>query len=376
MKKKITGSLMLLMVLALIIPIGLNAKVVKIGVQAPITGKYANEGQGIDQAVRLIVEQKNAQGGLLGNKIEVISEDDEGTAVKAAFAAKNLINKKVMAVIGSYTSTCAAAPQKMYYKAGVLQTSDGTSDALTKHAYWTFFRNSNPNSAEAIFTANHFINQRHYKKVAILSDYSSFAVGLGDAVKKEIEKLGGDVVYYGKIKAGNQNFTPILTKIKSLHPDVIYFSGYYSDGGLLRSQQVQLDIKADFYGGDANDNVDFVKLAGSAASGSYLINVPTPTLLPYDDAKKFLADYEKKYGMKIPSIWTILNVDGLRAIMYAAEQTNSLDTKVIANFLHNMKKPFPGFTGPLSWDKKGERIGSSYFAYEIQPDNSYKVISK
>ncbi|HCW93332.1 MAG TPA: branched-chain amino acid ABC transporter substrate-binding protein, partial [Flexistipes sinusarabici] len=220
-----------------------------IGVQAPITGSYANEGQGIDKSVRLLVEQKNAEGGLLGKKIEVYTCDDEGTAQAAAICGRELVNKGVIAVIGSYTSTCAQAAQKIYYNAGVLQTSDGTADALTENSYWTFFRNSNPNSAEAVYTADWMVNKKKYDRIAVITDYSTFAQGLGNAVVEETKKLGGNIIYTGKIKANSQNYTPILTKIKSLNPDVIYFSGYYSDGGLLRAQQKQLGINADFIGG-------------------------------------------------------------------------------------------------------------------------------
>lgn len=123
------------------------ADIVKIGVQAPITGKYANEGQSIDNGVKLVVEQVNAKGGLLGKKIEVVTCDDEGTPQKAAICARKLVNEGVMAVIGSYTSGATQAAQVTYFRNGVLQTSDGTSDALTKAKYWTFFRNSFQNSA-------------------------------------------------------------------------------------------------------------------------------------------------------------------------------------------------------------------------------------
>ena len=66
----------------------------------------------------------------MGRQIEVITCDDEGTAMKAAICAKDLVNKGVSMVIGSYTSTCAEAAQATYSRAGVLQTSDGTSDTL------------------------------------------------------------------------------------------------------------------------------------------------------------------------------------------------------------------------------------------------------
>jgi len=349
------------------------ADTLKVGVQAPITGSYANEGQGIENSARLLAEQINAKGGVMGKKIEIIPCDDQGTAMAAAICAKELVNQGVSMVIGSYTSTCAEAAQKTYFNAGVLQTSDGTADSLTEHGYWTFFRNSFPNSAEAEFAADYMINVKKYKRIVVISDFSSYADGLGNAVEAAIKKQGGNVVAREKVKADSQNFTPVLTGIKSKNPDAIFYAGYYTDGGLIRQQQVALGIKADFIGGDANDNPDFVKLAGSAAKGAYIINVPTPEMLPYEVAKNFLADYKAKYGSLPPSIWTIMNADGMRAFIHAMEQNKSFDTKKAADYLMNMKQPIPGITGPLQFAKDGNRIGSSYMTFEIQADGKYKV---
>lgn len=353
----------------------LNASdTIRIGVQAPITGKYANEGQSIDNGVKLIVDQYNAKGGVLGKKIEVVSCDDEGTAQKAAICARKLVNDKVMAVIGSYTSGATEAAQTTYYRSKVLQTSDGTSDSLTKHKYWTFFRNSFQNSAQADYTAAYLVKARQFKRIAVLSDYSSYATGLADAAVSAIKKEGGNIIYQGKIKSGSQNFTAVLTRIKSLNPDIIYFSGYYVDGGLLRAQQVQLGIDAVFVGGDSNDNPDFMKLAGKSAKGTILVNFPTPDFLPYDIAKQFLKDYKEKYKIAPASIWTLMNIDGLRAILYAMEETKSTDTKTISDFLHKLKD-FDGITGPVSFDEIGERVNTKFNVYEVQADNSYKIIN-
>lgn len=351
------------------------AGVIKIGVQAPITGSFANEGQGIDNAVKMLVAQQNAKGGLLGKKLEVVTCDDEGTAVGGAICARKLINAGVIAVIGTYSSTPAESAEPIYARAGVLQTSDATADSLTKHGYWTFFRNSCPNSAEATFTADFLVKDKHFKRIVVLSDYSAYSTNLADATMAALKKIGGNVIYYGKIQAGSQNFTPILTKIKSMNPDVIYFSGYYTDGGLIRAQEVSLGIKAAFVGGDSNDNPEFFKLAGKSSNGVYMINVPRPDILPYPLAKEFLRDYQARYHMMPPSIWTLFNADGLRAIMYAIEKTKTTDTKKLAAFLHNLKD-FPGITGPITFTKDGERAGSRFMAYEIYNNNQYKVVYK
>jgi len=366
---KIAGALALSTMVATTL---VAAETVKIGVQAPITGKYANEGQGIANFVKLIVEEKNKAGGLLGKQIEVVTCDDEAKAQKAAICAKKLVNAGVFAVIGSYTSGATEAAQTTYYRNKVLQTSDGTSDSLIKRKYWTFFRNSFPNSAQGNFTADYFINVKKYKKIVVLSDYSSYSAGLADSTVAAIEKLGSKVTFRGKIKSGTQNFTAILTKIKALKPDVIYFSGYYTDGGLIRVQQKQLAIDADFVGGDSNHNPDFIKLAGKTAAGVDIINVPSPDDLPYDAAKKYLQAYEAKFNKKPPSIWAVVNADGLRVIMHGVEQTKSFDTKKISDYLHGMKD-FPGITGPVNFRADGERIGASLLVYTIQKDGSYKV---
>ncbi|HEX9778359.1 MAG TPA: branched-chain amino acid ABC transporter substrate-binding protein [Geopsychrobacteraceae bacterium] len=371
--QKMYKVMMALVAVCLMVVPAMAADTLKVGVQAPITGSYANEGQGIENGTRLLAEQINARGGVMGKQIEVITCDDQGTAMAAAICAKDLVNKGVSMVIGSYTSTCAEAAQKTYFNAGVLQTSDGTADSLTEHGYWTFLRNSFPNSAEAEFVADYLVNVKKYQRIVVLSDFSTYADGLANATEDAIKKLGGNVVSRDKIKADSQNFTPVLTNIKSKNPDAIFFAGYYSDGGLLRSQQAALGIKADFYGGDANDNPDFVKLAGSAAKGAFIVNVPEPAALPYEIAKSFIADYQKKYGEMPPSIWGLMNIDGMRAIIHAMEQNKSFDTKQAVEYLQNMKEPLEGITGPIAFAKDGNRIGGAYVVKKIEADGAYAI---
>ncbi|HET9146802.1 MAG TPA: branched-chain amino acid ABC transporter substrate-binding protein [Acetobacteraceae bacterium] len=348
-------------------------KPVLIGVQAPITGTYADEGQGIEKAVKLLADQQNAKGGLLGHKIEVKVCDDEGKASQAAICARQLTDAGVIAVIGSYTSGAALAAEPIYARANVIQTSDGTSNKLLARGYKTFFGNAAPNSAEAKFTANYLVNVRHFKRIAVLTDHSSFSTGLADAVVKDVKAAHGDVVTKAYIDAGSQNFTPVLTKIKSLNPDVLYFSGYYSDGGLIRAQMVQLGMNATFVGGDAVQNTAFAKIAGPAAKGSIIINVPAPADLPYPAAKQFVADYRKAYGSAPPSVFTLTNADGMRAVMQAVEATKSLKPAKLENYLHHLKN-FQGLTGTFSWNGKGERLGSPFTAFEVQPNGSYKIV--
>lgn len=373
MSRKLIVSILATLVVALAASSALAADPIVIGVQAPITGQYANEGQGIEKGVKLIAKQINDQGGLLGHTIEVKTCDDAGQASQAAICARQLVNDGVLAVIGTYTSGAALAAEPIYARANVIQTSDGTSDKLTQGGYKTFFRNAPPNSAEAKFTAEYLVKGRKFQRIAVLSDHSSFAKGLSDAVIQAVKDDGGNLVYTGFITAGSQDYTAVLTKIKSVNPDVLYFSGYYPDGGLIRAQMKQLDMGATFVGGDANQNVAFAKIAGNAAQGAIIINVPSPDNLPYPEAKQFLADYKAAYGQEPPSIYTFTNADGFRAVIAAVKATQSTDPAKLIPWLHDLKD-FQGLTGTFSWNANGERIGSPFTAFEIQADGSYKIV--
>ncbi|WP_323017953.1 branched-chain amino acid ABC transporter substrate-binding protein [Castellaniella sp.] len=347
---------------------------IKIGVQAPITGEYAAEGQGIENGVRLIAKQHNEAGGVLGRQIEVVVCDDEGKAAQAAICGRKLVNDGVVAVIGTYTSGAALAAAPIYSAANVIQTSDGTSDELTQKGWKTFFRNAPPNSDEAEFVANYFVKVKQYKRIAVLSDHSSYATGLAKATTDAIKKEGGNIVGEDFINAGTQDYSAVLTKLKAQNPDVLFFSGYYTDGGLIRAQMKQLGMEAVFVGGDANQNENFAKIAGDAAAGAVIVNVPAPENLPYPEAKQFLADYIKAFGAPPPSIYTFTNADGFRAVLAAIVDTKSTDTAKLIPWLHNMKQPFAGLTGPFTWDDKGERIGSPMSAFEVLATGGYKTI--
>jgi branched-chain amino acid transport system substrate-binding protein len=347
-----------------------------VGVQAPITGSMASEGQGMQKAVELLAEQANAAGGINGDTIKVIACDDEGTTSKAAICAKSLVEQGAKVVIGSYTSSATEASQAFYARNKVIQTSDATAASLTKKDYPTYFRASFNDDIEGEFTANYFVNVRGYKRVAIISDFGTFSDGLAKAVRDHLQRLGGKniVVSYEKINAGAQDYNAILTKIKARNPDVVYFSGYYTESALLRSQAVQLGLTADYYGGNATDNADFIKIAGvKNAAGSYLIGLPTPDQLDYPEARQFAQDYVNKYREKIPSIWVVVNADGLRVVFEAMRQTKSNDTEVVAKYIRSSIKDFNGLTGPITIQPNGERAGSIYKVNIINSKGEYEV---
>jgi branched-chain amino acid transport system substrate-binding protein len=352
---------------------------IKIGLQGPMTGDMAQEGLGFKNAVQLLVDQTNAAGGINGQQIELFVEDDKGDPKESALVADRLIAKKVIAVIGGYNSTATEPASAIYNKAGVLQITPGaTATRLSEHGYNQFFRTCFLDDRQALFAANFLVNDMGYKNIAILHDNTTYAQGLAEATKTSLEALGVTPVFYDAINPDDTDFSPTLTKLKELNPEVIYFTGYYAQGGLLLKQAKALGMTSAWTGGNAMNNTDLIKIAGvENAKGFITTTEPLPNDLPYPEAKKFLADFKAKYNADPTSVFTVLAGDAFSVIKNAIEQTKSTDPKKLAEYLHKDFKEMAGISGPiLGFDEKGDRNGTIHKAYVINDQGAFVPYQK
>jgi len=347
------------------------ADTVKIGLMAPLTGSWASEGQGMKKIVELLAEQQDAKGGVLGRKIEVVTEDDGGDPRTASLAAQRLTTKGVVAVVGTYGSSVTEASQTIYDEAGIPQIANGsTAIRLTEKGFKKFFRTA-PRDDEQGRMAAQTIEKLGFKKVAILHDSTSYAKGLADEANALLKKKGTEVVFFDALTPKENDYTAILTKLKGANPDVVLFTGYYPEAGLLLKQKKGMNWNVPFIGGDATNNVDLVKIAGKAAEGFYFLSPPQPQDLDTPDAKAFLADYQKKYNELPPSIWAVLAGDGFRVAVAGIAGAKSTDGAKIADYLHEDLKSFSGLSGPISFDAKGDREGEVYRVYKVDAEGKF-----
>jgi branched-chain amino acid transport system substrate-binding protein len=347
------------------------ADTVKIGLMAPLTGSWASEGQGMKKIVELLAEQQNAKGGVLGQKIEVVTEDDGGDPRTASLAAQRLTTKGVVAVVGTYGSSVTEASQTIYDEAGIPQIANGsTAIRLTEKGFKKFFRTA-PRDDEQGRMAAQTIEKLGFKKVAILHDSTSYAKGLADEANALLKKKGAEVVFFDALTPKENDYTAILTKLKGANPDVVLFTGYYPEAGLLLKQKKGMNWNVPFIGGDATNNVDLVKIAGKAAEGFYFLSPPQPQDLDTPDAKAFLADYQKKYNELPPSIWAVLAGDGFRVVVAGIAGAKSTDGVKVADYLHKDLKNFSGLSGPIAFDTKGDREGEVYRVYKVDAEGKF-----
>jgi branched-chain amino acid transport system substrate-binding protein len=376
---------LLFMVMVLILPavsgcqgglinLGSGSDTIKIGLQGPMTGDYAYEGKGFEQAVRMLVEQTNEKGGIEGKKVELIVEDDAGDPTQSALVAQRLVDAKVTAVIGAYNSTATEPASEIYNEAGLLHiTPSSTAVRLTTKGFERFFRVCFLDDRQGLFAAKFMDEVLGAKNVGILHDNSTYAQGLAEETRHYAETLNLNVAFYDAINPDDQDYSPILTRLRAANLDAVYFTGYHSQAGLLIKQGTELGLTSKWVTGNASNNPVMVDIAGkNNAKGVYITTEPLPKDLEYSESKKFVSDFVAKYGAEPESVWTIMAAEAFHVIRYAIEQTNSTDSKVLADYLHKDMKNVNGLTGPiLGFDEKGDRLGTIHVAYIIDENGQF-----
>lgn len=350
----------------------LAADAIRIGLMCPLTGKWASEGQDMQQIVNLLVADVNKAGGINGRQVELVVEDDAGDPRTASLAAQKLVSAGVMAVIGTYGSAVTEASQNIIAESDIMQIATGsTSVRLTEKRLPLFFRTC-PRDDEQGRVASEVIASRGYKKVAILHDNSSYAKGLAEEAQKGLKAAGVPIVFYDALTPSERDYTAILTKLKAADPDLIFFTGYYPEAGMLLRQKTEMHWDVPMMGGDAANNTDLVKIAGKdAAKGYFFISPPSAHDFDTPEAKDFFSRYKAQYNSLPSSVWSVLAGDAFKVITAALQSGVKPEAPAVAEYLKKNLKDYPGLTGKLGFNEKGDRIGDLYKVYEVTADGSF-----
>lgn len=369
-------SIMIVLLAMVLGPFGMIANAqegepIKIGLQGPMTGDYAYEGQGFVKAIQLLVDKVNEEGGLLGRPVELVVEDDAGDPTQSALVADRLIDAGVVAVIGGYNSTATEPASEIYNENNILHiTPSSTATRLTEKGFGQFFRTCFLDDRQALFAVMAMQDVLGAQKIGILHDNSTYAKGLADWTKVYAEEAGLEVAFFDAINPDDQDFTPILTNIGNAGLDAVYFSGYHAQGGLLLRQTAELGLDIQWMMGNASNNPEMVEIAGvDAAAGTFITTEPLPQDLEYPEAVEFVEAFTEAYDEPPASVWWLLSAEAFNVITYAIQETESTDTDVLAAYLHEEFKDYPGLSGPiLGFDEKGDRLGTIHALYQINEE--------
>ena len=284
-------------VAAALIAVSAHAADIKIGVTEALTGGAAQYGNNIRNGFVLAADEINAAGGINGNKIKLIVEDEQTKKEEAINAFKKLIfQDKVLMVFGPTLSNSALSAQPLAQAAKVVAFgTSNTVDGITDPGDY-IFRDSVTESAVIPVTVKTAKAKLGLKKVAVMyANNDAFSKGGYDIFKKALADDHIATTDTETFSTGDVDFKAQLTKIKSTNPDAIVLSALIAEGGPIVAQARQLGINVPFIGGNGMNSVKVFDLAKGASDGLWVgspwsIENRTPA------NNSFIIAYTKKYS--------------------------------------------------------------------------------
>lgn len=329
-----------------------------VGVAGPLTGSEAQFGEQFRQGAIKAVADINAKGGVLGQQLQLAQGDDACDPKQAVSVANDFVAKKAAVVIGHFCSSSSIPASDVYAEANIVQISPGsTNPTYTDRGLTNVFRVCGRDDAQGPTAAKYVAEHFKGKKVAIVHDKSTYGKGLADQFQAALNGLGVKEVLYEAITAGEKDYSPLVSKLKEVKADVVYFGGYKTEGGLIVRQIHDQGLKATLIGGDALVTEEFWAITGPAGEGTMMTFGPDPRL---DPANATLVKYYRDQHYE-PEAYTLYTYAALQAWAQAAQKAGSVDgTKVQAALRANQ---FDSVLGKIGFDAKGDVTAPGYVFY-------------
>lgn len=339
--------------------------VVKIGFVAPLTGDQAPHGEDMLRAAELAVEQANAEGPVLpGHRLQLLALDDQRSPTQAVAAAKKLVaDRDVLAVVGHLNSSCTMPASAIYHQAGLVQISPISSNPqISRQGFDTFYRTCATDDlqgpAAAIFAIRELCATRPRRefrscRVFILDDMTTYGRGLANEFKKKAKALGAELLGHEGITQGDKDFAPLLTKLKPLEPDLLYFAGMFPEGALLIKQSQEVGLSCQFLGGDGLFDPVLIELATSRAAEGISITTIGSDVHEIPTAQAFVREYESRYGPI--GAYSAYAYEATRIAIWAIQEASLKDRAAVLAVMKTLKD-YPGLFGLQNFDEKGDTL--------------------
>jgi branched-chain amino acid transport system substrate-binding protein len=309
----------------------------KIGASISLTGTYAKLGSYQKEGYELCAQEANDKGGVLGRKVEFVIYDDQSTPATGVRLYEKLITEdKVEAVMGPYSSPISEAVANVTekYKKVMVAPLASTTSIFKKGRKYAFMVIS---PAEVYLEGLvDMAAKRGLKTIAIVNEDTLFtktsAIGTAEMAKKR----GLQVVFQEAYPKGNTDFSALLTKIKSINPDVIAAATYFDDAVAITRQMKELNINPKMLGvtvgGDLPEFYDLLKQNAEYVYGA----TQWEHTLPYPGQKEFFAAYKSKFNRE-PVYHSAAGYAGCVIYLEAVKRAASLDADKVREMLLKME---------------------------------------
>ncbi|MBU4557130.1 MAG: branched-chain amino acid ABC transporter substrate-binding protein [Actinobacteria bacterium] len=338
---------------------------VKLGFAAPLTGDNAVYGLGMKRAVELAFKEANSDEDVKGKGYEFVlrAEDDQGDPKQAVNVANALAgDTEVVGVIGHFNSGCSIPASTVYDKAGLTMISVSSNPELTAKGYPVVNRIVAKDDAQGKYAAELLLDKVGYKKVAVVDDSTQYGQGLAQEFVTEFTAKGGTVMANEKIQSKEVDFSALVTKLKALAPDAVYFAGAHTEGALITKQMKEAGFMVPLIGGDLIFADDFISIAGAANAEG---DVATILGLPLEQQPRgadFKAAYEAEYG-EAPQAYDSYAYDQAWIYVNAIMQVGP-DRAALVDAVRNGS--FDGVTGVTEFDANGDTKNQVISWYSVK----------
>jgi branched-chain amino acid transport system substrate-binding protein len=324
---------------------------IKIGAVSCMSGPLSTFGVSSIRGARMAVEEINAKGGVLGQTIDLVVDDNGSKAGETARIARKFLSQDhVVAILGDLTSsaTMEAAPLAQEAQVPML-TPSATAISVTKVGDY-IFRSCFTDPFTGRIMARFAIDHLHARRGVILTDVKQdYSIGVSAEVTSYYRQQGGELLQEFSFSSGDTDFRAQLSSLKSLQPDVVFVPAYYTEAALILREARQLGVKAPFVGGEGWDSPSLVSVAGKSAEGSFYTDHFSPDD-PEPLVQAFVRAYKTKYGTA-PDALAALWYDGAGLLADAIRRAGSAESAKIREALAATKN-FSGVTGSITLDEQ------------------------
>ena len=364
-------------------------KVVKVGLDLSLTGADAESAQRIKNGALMGFDQVNAGNELSGYKIEPVIYDD-GTATAGQYdpaqaatnARKMVSDKEVVAAIGPMMSGAGKAMAPILSQGDLATiTPSSTNPDITDPKFAAqykpagkaiYFRTVTTDAYQGPNLANYFADVLHVKSVYVLDDSGAYGVGIADSFQKRAEQKGIKVLGRDRLDPKAADYTAILTKIKSLNPDALYYGGVGQAGVKLAKQAYDIIPKVIKGGGDGMYSAEMLSAVGFPAAEGWYATIASPHIIGDKAADTWMKEYSSKYNMQ-PDDYAITAYDAALvigdAIKRAIADKKDVTRDNVRDYIQTSK--VKTLQGPVSFDANGDLTDRTISIFQIRKDSSY-----
>jgi branched-chain amino acid transport system substrate-binding protein len=373
------------------LPRGMAAmdKTIKVGIDLPLTGADAEDAELIKDGAVMAVDEVNAKGGASGYKIElVILDDATATAgqydpAQAATNAKKFVaDNSVVAAIGPQMSGAGKAMSPILSEGDLATiTPSSTNPDITDPKFASqyrpngkaiYFRTVTTDAYQGPNMANYFAEKLHVKSVYVLDDSGAYGVGIADSFQKRAQEKGIKVLGRDQLNPKEADYTTILTKIKGLNPDALYYGGVNQAGSKLAKQAYDVIPKMIKGGGDGMYGGSLLKGAGFPAVDGWYATNASPHLLDDPEVQGWVKRFSSRWN-KQPTDYSITAYDAALVIVDAigrvVKSGKTLDRHNVRDAIQATR--LKTMQGPVSFDANGDLVTKVVSVFQIKHDGKF-----